>query len=265
MTTTTTHAPGTFCWLDLAAHDPAAAKRFYTQLFGWQAVDNQYGPGADDVYTMYRLDGRDTAASYGMDPNQKEMGIASAWLCYVAVESADAGAAKARELGGTVMAEPFDVMDVGRMALVEDPTGALFALWQAASHAGVGVRDEPGSVGWIELATKDTGKAGDFYMRLFGWTGQTMNTGMDYTVFHASGAMVGGMYAIKPEMEGMPPGWMPYFVAADVDASVERTKELGGTLLHGPFEVPGVGRMALIQDPQGAMFYLITFAAPQQS
>lgn len=263
--TLTTHAPGTFCWLDLGAHDPQAARRFYTALFGWEAKDNQYGPSEGDVYTMYRLDGKDVAASYGMDPNQKSMGMPSAWLCYVAVESADAGAAKAKELGATIMAEPFDVMDVGRMALVQDPTGALFALWQAARHTGFGVRGEPGSPGWFELATRDAAKASAFYQALFGWTVQTMNnTGIEYTVFSAPGGMVGGMFQIGPQQEGMPPCWLPYFVVEDTDSAAEKARPLGAEVMYGPLDIPGIGRFALLRDVQGAMFYLATFLPRQQ-
>ncbi|HET7462219.1 MAG TPA: VOC family protein [Longimicrobium sp.] len=266
MTSPTTHAPGTFCWLDLGAHDPQAARRFYTALFGWEADDNQYGPAEGDVYTMYRLDGKDVAASYGMDPNQKTMGIPSAWLCYVAVENADASAARAKELGATLMAEPFDVMEVGRMALVQDPTGALFALWQAARHTGFGVRGEPGSAGWFELATTDAARATSFYQELFGWTGQTMNAagGMDYTVFSGSTGMIGGMYQIGPQQAGMPPCWMPYFVVENTDAAADKAKTLGAEVMHGPMDIPGIGRFALLRDVQGAMFYLATFLPPQQ-
>jgi hypothetical protein len=262
MPTVTTHAPGTFCWLDLGAHDLGVAREFYTRLFGWETVENRYGPDEGDVYVMFTLRGRDVGAAYAMDPNQAMMGIASAWLCYVAVESADAGAARARELGASLMADPFDVMEVGRMALVQDPGGALFALWQGSSHPGVGVRDEPGAAGWWELATHDTERADEFYSRLFGWTGQAMEgtPGIEYTVFSGATGMVGGMYGITAQMEGMPPCWMPYFIVDGTDAAAEKVASLGGTVLHGPLDVPGVGRMALIRDPQGAMFNIITYA-----
>ena len=265
MPTFTTHAPGTFCWLDLGAQDAEAAKRFYTRLFGWEAADNRYGPAEGDVYTMYRLGGKDVAASYGMDPNQKTMGMPTAWLCYVAVEDADAAAARAKELGATVMAEAFDVMDSGRMALVQDPTGALFALWQGRSHPGFAVREEPGAAGWFELATRDPARAREFYTSLFGWTTSTMDTGVEYTVFHTPTRMAGGMYGITEGTEGMSPGWIPYFVVNGTEAAMEQAKELGGTVMHGPVEFPQVGRTALLRDAQGAMFHVITLAAPQES
>jgi predicted enzyme related to lactoylglutathione lyase len=265
MPTVTTHAPGTFCWLDLAAHDAEAAKRFYTQLFGWEAADNRYGPDEGDVYTMYRLGGKDVAASYGMDPNQKMMGMPSAWLCYVAVADAGAAAAQARSLGATVVADAFDVMDSGRMALVQDPTGALIALWQPNTHRGMGLRDEAGTAGWFELATNDTARAKEFYTALFGWTASTMDTGVEYTVFHGPTGMAGGMYGITKEMGEMPPCWLPYFVVDGTEAAIGTAKELGGAVLHGPMDMPGVGRTALLQDPQGAAFYVITLAAPRES
>src|SRR6476620_2983137 len=118
MPTVTAVTPGTFCWLELAAHDTGAARRFYTELFGWTPVDTKYGPGDEDIYTIYRLDGQDAAASYGMMGDQRSAGIPSNWLSYIAVEDVDASAARARELGGTVVGGPMDVMEHGRMAVV---------------------------------------------------------------------------------------------------------------------------------------------------
>lgn len=265
MPTVTTHAPGTFCWLDLAAHDAEAAKRFYTQLFGWEAADNRYGPDEGDVYTMYRLGGKDVAASYGMDPNQRMMGMPSAWLCYVAVENADAAAAQAKSLGATVMADAFDVMDAGRMALVQDPAGALLALWQPNTHRGMGLCDEAGTAGWFELGTNDTARAREFYTALFGWTTSTVDTGVEYTLFHGPAGTAGGMYGITEGMGEMPPCWLPYFVVNGTEAAMEKAKELGGTVLLGAFDVPNAGRVALLQDVQGAMLYVITMAEGQAS
>lgn len=265
MPTLTTHAPGTFCWLELHAHDAAAARRFYSALFGWSVRDTPIGPGEHDVYTVYQLDGRDAAASTAMAAEQKAGGMPSSWLEYIAVENADESAARARELGGTVLMGPFDAMDLGRMAIVQDPAGAVFALWQARRQPGLGVRDETGALGWSELATTDTGKAKTFYTGLFGWEGDTQDMGMEYTVFRGPTGMVGGMYAITPEMAGMPPCWMPYFLVDDADASAEKAGSLGATVLKEPSDIPGVGRFALIRDPQGAMFYVIRMQMPAAS
>jgi uncharacterized protein len=265
MTDTPTRAPGNFCWIDLGAHDAPAAKAFYTAFFGWTAVDSQYGPAEGDVYTMYKLGGRDVAASYAMDPNQKAMGMPSSWLSYVAVDSADASAARAKELGASLLAEPFDVMDVGRMALVQDPTGALFALWQAGRHEGVGVRGDPGSLGWNELATNDVARAREFYTALFGWRADVMDVGMEYTVFNGDTGPLAGAYALTPEMEGMPVCWLPYFGVEDPDAMAEKATSLGATVLKGPEDITGIGRFAMIRDPQGAMFYIMRFDPPANS
>jgi len=265
MTDTPTRAPGNFCWIDLGAHDAEAAKRFYTALFGWTSDDSQYGPAEGDVYTTYKLDGRAVAASYPMDADQKAMGIPSAWLSYVAVESADASAARAKELGASILAEPFDVMEHGRMAMVQDPTGALFALWQAGKHPGFGVRGDPGSLGWNELATNDVARAREFYTALFGWRAEVMNVGMEYTVFNGDTGPLAGAFALTPEMEGMPVCWLPYFGVEDADATAGKATSLGATVLKEPADIPGIGRFALIRDPQGAMFYIMRFDPPATS
>jgi uncharacterized protein len=262
MTDTPTRAPGNFCWIDLGAHDADAAKRFYTALFGWTADDRKYGASESDIYTMYRLRDRDAAASYPMDADQKAMGMPSAWLSYVAVDDAEASAARAKELGATLLAEAFDVLDYGRMALVQDPTGALFALWQAGTHQGVGVRGEPGSLGWNELATGDVARARDFYTALFGWRAEVMNVGMEYTVFHGDQGPLAGAFALTPEMEGMPTCWMPYFAVADPDGDAAKAGSLGATVLKEPADIPGIGRFAMLRDPQGAMFYIMRFDPP---
>jgi uncharacterized protein len=262
MPTVTTHAPGTFCWLELHAHDPAAAKRFYAEMFGWTTNDMPVGPGENDVYTVYQLDGRDVAASTAMMPEQRAGGMPSAWLQYIAVENADETAAKARELGGTVLMGPFDAMELGRMAIIQDPAGAVFAVWQAKSHPGLGVRGDTGSLGWNELATTDTAKAQEFYGGVFGWRGETQAMGMEYTVFHGETGMPGGMYQITEEMQGMPPCWLPYFAVDDADAAAGKARSLGATVMVGPADIPSVGRFALVRDPQGAMFYVIRFLPP---
>jgi predicted enzyme related to lactoylglutathione lyase len=206
---------------------------------------------------MYRLDGRDVAASYPMDADQKAMGMPSSWLSYVAVEDVDASAARAKELGASILAEPFDVMEHGRMAMVQDPTGALFALWQAGKHPGFGVRGDPGSLGWNELATNDVARARDFYTALFGWRAEVMNVGMEYTVFNGGTGPLAGAYALTPEMEGMPVCWLPYFGVEDADAMAAKATSLGATVLKEPADIPGVGRFAVLRDPQGATFSIL--------
>ncbi|HYJ80682.1 MAG TPA: VOC family protein [Longimicrobiaceae bacterium] len=266
MTSTSSHAPGTFCWVELAAHDPGAAKRFYTGMFGWTADESKFGPGDDDVYTTYRLDGRDAAAQSTMDQQRRGMGIPSHWLSYVSVASADESAGRVGGLGGTVLMEPFDVMDLGRMAIVQDPTGAVLALWQSGKHTGVGVRDEPNSLCWNELATTDAERAGAFYSGLFGWGTQAMEGGggMPYTMFTSGEAMAGGMFQVTPDMQ-MPSVWLPYFAVEDADAGAERARSLGASLIVPPTDIPKIGRFSLLQDPQGAMVYIIKLEYPETS
>jgi len=186
----------------------------------------------------------------------------TAWLSYVAVESADASAARAKELGASILAEPFDVMEHGRMAMVQDPAGALFALWRAGTHPGFGVRGDPGSVGWNELATSDVARARDFYTALFGWRAEVMNVGMEYTVFNGDTGPLAGAYALTSEMEGMPVCWLPYFGVEDPDTMAAKATSLGATVLKEPADIPGIGRFAMVRDPQGAMFYIMRFDPP---
>jgi uncharacterized protein len=261
MPSMTAYAPGTFCWTDLAAHDTQTAERFYTALFGWTARHDRFGPADDEVYIMLLKDGRDVAALYRMDPTQQSQGIPSSWLNYVAVESAAQAAAKARELGGTVLADAFEVMDFGRMALLADPHGAVVAAWEAGKHIGAGVRDEPGTMCWNELGSRDPARSAEFYAGLFGWTPTPFEGGdAPYTYFMNGEAQAGGMFTLTPAMAGMPPAWTPYFAVEDTDEAARRTAELGGTVLHPPHDLPNVGRWSLLQDPQGAMFNVIRLA-----
>ncbi len=254
------YAPGTFCWVELGTSDGEAAKKFYTGLFGWDFTDTPIGPGM--VYTMLKQDGKDVGALYQLMPEMKAQGIPPHWLSYVSVTSADETAAKAKEAGGALMKEPFDVSTVGRMAVVQDPTGAVFALWQAGTHAGAGVVNVPNSLVWNELMTTDTAKAGDFYTTLFGWTKDVQQFGMEYALFKNGDRGAGGMLAITPEMGPIPPNWMVYFAVDDCDATAEKASSLGGQIMKPAEDIPGVGRFAVLLDPQGAAFAIIKTAMP---
>jgi predicted enzyme related to lactoylglutathione lyase len=248
--------PGTFCWVELATSDSAAAKNFYTQLFGWQFVDHPMGP--DGVYTMLQLEGKDVAALYELMPDMKAQGIPPHWLSYVSVTSADETAEKAKAAGATLMKEPFDVYDVGRMAVVQDPTGAVFALWQAKEHKGAGLYNGPNSLCWNELGTTDTEKAGEFYSNVFGWTREGFSESpVEYTMFNNGDRGAGGMYKITPDMGPIPPHWMVYFAVDDCDAKAQKITELGGSVMKPPDDIPNVGRFAIVTDPQGAHFAII--------
>jgi len=259
MQETAGYKPGTFCWVELATTDGKAAKKFYTELFSWTGNDMPVGPGM--TYTILLLDGqegKDVGALFQMTPEMRAQGIPPNWLSYVSVTNADESAAKAKELGATLMKEPFDVMDVGRMAVIQDPTGAVFAIWQAGAHKGASVVNVPGSLVWNELATTDAAKDGAFYDGLFGWKADAQDFGgMKYTIFQHGERGAGGMYELTPEMAGVPPHWLVYFSVDDCDAKVKKATELGAKTIKPADDIPGVGRFAILQDPQGAYFAVI--------
>ena len=261
MQETPTFAPGTFCWLELGTSDGEAAKKFYTELFGWTFEDHPMGPGM--VYTMLKQDGKDVGALYQLNEEMKSAGVPPHWMSYVAVASADESAAKAKEAGATLMKEPFDVMDVGRMAVVQDPTGAVFCLWQAGANPGVKIYNVPNSLAWNELSTSDTDKAGEFYSTLFGWTRNVQQFGpMTYTTFRNNDRPAGGMYKPGPEMGNIPPHWLPYIAVDDCDSTLAKANELGAKTLSPPMDIPDTGRFAVFQDPQGAVIAIIKLINP---
>ena len=247
------HQPGTFCWFELATSDQDAAKEFYSNMFGWTPDDQPMGEG--ETYTMLKLRGRDVGALHKARPGQP-----TAWGEYIAVTSADAAAEKAKSLGGNVVMPPFDVFEAGRMAVVQDPAGAFFSLWEAKLNPGVGLFAEPGAPCWSELATSDVEAAKTFYSGLFGWNLKTgsADSPMPYTEIHAGdGPPFGGMYPMPPQMQGVPPHWMPYFAVDDTDAFVTKATSNGASTIVPPTDIPDVGRFAVIRDPQGAVFAVI--------
>lgn len=262
MTEMSEYEPGTFCWVDLATTDAEGAKKFYSELMGWETNDVPVGEGM--VYTMLHVDGKEVAALYKQDEQQQAQGIPPHWLAYVSVASADEVAEKARSLGGQVLSEPFDVYDSGRMAPIQDPTGAVFAVWQPKQHIGARLVNQPGTMTWTELATNDRETAKEFYTKLFDWDSRTdeMET-TTYTTFLNGERMNAGMVQMTEEWGDIPPHWMVYFAVEDTDRDVERIKELGGQILVPPTDIPEIGRFAVVQDPQGAAFSIIKLANPQ--
>ena len=253
MSQMTTHAPGTFSWVELGTTNTDAAKRFYSGLFGWEPMDTAAGEAG--IYTLLKLRGREVGGLSAMQKDQLAQGVPPHWLPYFSVTSADDTTKNATALGGRVLAGPFDVMEHGRMSVLQDPTGAAFAIWQAKSHPGAGVRDEPGSISWCELLTTDAAKSGKFFTGLFGWTTMDMPMGpLKYTIFSSGSTQVGGMMTIMKEWGPMPSNWLTYFAVADCDATAEKAKKLGGTIMKPPDDVPNMGRFAILHDPQGGTF-----------
>ena len=252
----TSYAPGTFSWAELVTSDAGAAKAFYTEAFGWSYDDNPVPDGP--VYSMALRDGKQVAALFASDEQPPH------WNCYVTVASADETAAKAKEAGATVMAEPFDVMDVGRMAVIADPTGAVLAVWEPRRHIGARIVNEPGALCWNELATNDVAAAKKFYEGLFGWSTEDMGDGA-YTMVRVGDRTNGGIRPMGEMESGMPPNWLAYFAVPDSDESAAKAGELGGNAIVPPMDVP-VGessRIAVIADPQRAVFGI--FSGPLDS
>jgi predicted enzyme related to lactoylglutathione lyase len=248
--------PGNFCWFELATSDQAAAKKFYGSLFGWAANDSPMGP--DVFYTMFELGGRNVGAAYTLDADRAKQGVPPHWGTYVAVANADEMATKAKTLGATLLAGPFDVSEHGRMAVLCDPTGAIVNLWQAIQHQGVGAWGEVGAFCWSELMTRDTTAAAKFYTALFGWkTKVTDGSGFPYTHWQNDCADIGGMMAIQENWGPMPPNWGNYVQVQNCDETAAKASSLGGKVCKPPTDIPDTGRFAMLQDPQGAMFSVI--------
>lgn len=253
---TASHTPGMFTWIELATSDQAGAKSFYTSLFGWTADDSPMAPGG--FYTMFRLNGKDVGGGYTLMPDQVAMHVPPNWLVYVAVESADAAIEKTKQLGGTVLAGPIDVMDLGRMAVLSDPTGAVFAVWQTKKYSGIDIIGADGTFSWADLNTSDPKRAGEFYSALFGWhldKGENDPEG-GYLHIKCGEHFIGGIPPAQALQPGVPPHWLIYFHASDCDALSNKAKSLGANVRFGPVTMENVGRFAIVADPQGAYFSL---------
>ncbi|MEA2297386.1 MAG: uncharacterized protein QOF77_322 [Solirubrobacteraceae bacterium] len=244
------YTPGTFSWTDLATTDQEGAKAFYAALFGWEAEDMPVGEGT--VYSMMRRDGKNVAAIAPQPQQQRDAGVPPLWQSYVSVESADATADLVKEHGGTVHAGPFDVLEAGRMAVIQDPHGAFFMIWEAGRHFGAALVNAPGALAWNELSTPDFDAAATFYGAVFGWTTTAFEGSPDpYRVIMNGERSNGGM---RPQSSsGAPPHWLVYFGVENLDAALEQVEQLGGTRHAGPIDI-GVARIAVVADPQGATF-----------
>lgn len=236
-------------WVDIGVPDIDAARDFYSALFGWEIPK---GPEEMGGYSLAMLDGR-LVAGIGPATNPGP----PVWTTYVIVDSADDTAAKAKAAGGTVVLEPMDVGDAGRMAVLTDRTGAFISLWQAGATKGAGVVNEPNTYSWSELLTSDTAAAKEFYAAVFGWGEQTYGDAGPvgaYTEWKLGDRSVGGMMNRPPQMPPMVPDyWAVYFAVADIDATLAKLKELGATVMVGPIAIEP-GTFATVIDPSGGMF-----------
>ena len=253
------HPLGAPTWFELGTKDQAAAETFYGELFGWTLRKTAMPDGSH--YTIFQLDGRDVAACYTLMADMVAAGVPPHWGVYFKVADCDASVDKVRANGGSVFCEPFEVMEHLRMASVGDPEGAAFNLHQPRLHPGVGVIREPNAVLWVELATRDIARAQAFYGAVLGWTATPFDAGpTQYRVLSCGGCEsgFGGLMEMNEMWEGIPSHWSIYLHVVDVDAILAKTVALGGSVCVPAFDVPGVGRIARIDDPTGAGCYVMT-------
>jgi predicted enzyme related to lactoylglutathione lyase len=271
------YIPGVPCWIDTNQPDPEAALPFYQGLFGWKAEDVMPA-GSPAKYFIGRIRGGDVAAIGSIPEGAPPMAV---WNTYIWVDSADDSATKAQKAGGTVLMEPFDVSDAGRMAVISDPEGAVFSLWQAKNHKGAKVVNEHGSLNFNGLATRDPRAAQAFYGTVFGWTTLDLPSGAMWTLpgygdhleerspglrqqmaqMGAPDGFIDVVAALNPIADNdsqTPAHWSVTFGVDNADATVAKARKLGGEIVAGPFDAPWT-RMAVIKDPQGATFIASQF------
>ena len=241
----TAYTPGTFCWVDLAARDPEAAGAFYAAVLGW-GIGPSGGPETAD-YRVATVDGKSVAGIH------RGRSGTPAWTSYVSVEDADASAARAGELGGTLAMGPMQVLELGRSALLIDPQGAAVAIWEPGTMPGAALVNDPGALTLNQLNTHDVPAATAFYTGLFGWEiAQVVEDPIPYWGIHRDGWLNGGVMALQPGNPA-PPHWLPYFTVDDADAADASIVDAGGAVVV-PVMPAGEGRFLVAMDPQGAAF-----------
>ena len=251
----TEYAPGSPSWADLLSHNGQAAKDFYTALFGWEYQDHPAGP--DMTYTMYTHNGQAACASAEAGPGQEN--LPAHWSVYVTVDDLEAAVERAKAAGGTVVFDPMDVLDVGRMAIIQDKEGAFLRLWYPLKHAGAEVMHEPGALTWFELATTDPESAAAFYRQVLGVEiNQDENVQeFPYWLMTIGDQMVGGIIQIGEDWGPVPPNWGVYFGVNDVDATTAQAKDLGGSAIIEPRDLLDFARFSVLRDAEGAVFTII--------
>ena len=265
------HPHGLFSWTDISLPDPSKGSEFYTTLFGWEAED-QHDPDGNYIYTMFSKDGESVA---GLGPQPQEMaesGIPPMWGSYVSVDDVEAAVERVTANGGAVILPVMDVFTSGRMAVASDPTGGAVSLWQAGDHKGAGVFNSHGAMTWNELATRDTEAAKTFYAAVFGWEFEAMPGDFEYWLIKCLSKVAGDADAdddynggLMPMDENwpaeLPAHWMVYFNVDDTDAAIAELEQLGGNVSVPAFDT-NAGRIAVVNDPQGGTFSVISPPQP---
>ena len=242
-------------WVDCATLELEPAETFYAAVFGWTS-EHMVAPDGR-TYSIQKLDGNMVAAIYELNEGMRSARVPPHWATYFVVNDVDATVALVKAEGGAVVIAPFDDPVVGRMAIIRDSTGGHVRLWHATPLTGAEVFNVAGALTWSELMTGEPEKAADFYEKVLGVDTETSEDPMPYTTLGVEGRPVAGILKLTPEMGDMPPSWDVYFASDDVDETVAKVKSAGGTALREAFEIPNVGRMAVLQDPFGAVFEVI--------
>lgn len=254
MAETTTSVASKPIWLDLSSGDPAGSREYYGKLFGWKVEvnpDPQYGG-----YALAKLSGKDVA---GIGPKQDQSGP-SAWMVYIGTKDADDTVKKTTAAGGTVIVEPMQVGPQGRMVVIQDPAGAFLGVWEPGVMKGMEVMNSPSSFDWAELSARGIDETNAFYNKVFGWSTKKSPMGEmgDYTEFQVDGKSIAGGMEMNPMVPAeVPSYWMPYFCVEDIDKAFQKATDLGGKEMVPPSDYPN-GRFAILSDPQGATFGLMT-------
>jgi predicted enzyme related to lactoylglutathione lyase len=258
----TEYAHGQFSWIDLMARDMVAACEFYGKLLGWKHVPMETHGGPP--YHQFELDGQSVGGIGQMSAEMKSHGIPPTWNSYVNVDDIETVVAKAKELGATVTVPVTKVTDAGWLAYVQDPAGATIAFWQKNQNIGAQLLNAPGALCWNELSTNDIEKARSFYGSLLGWEFvDNPHSPTKYYLIKNQGKDNGGLMQMDEQFGDSPPHWMIYLSVTDADATASKTTQLGGHVYVPPFDTI-VGRLAVLADPQGATFSVITLLEPDE-
>ncbi|WP_327289977.1 VOC family protein [Streptomyces sp. NBC_01198] len=248
------YAPGTPCWIDLMVPDQQAGLDFYRDLFGWQG---EVGPEEYGGYSVCTQKGQPVAGLMKAMAMGDQPVPPVAWTTYFAVDDADATEAAVKANGGTVIMPTSDVMELGRMFVAADPFGAVFGAWQAREFKGAGIVNEHGALVWSQLHSPDPAGAGAFYSAVLGLTAGPMPEMPEFEGFQVNGRSIGGVMGMENLPEGTPPHWLVNFAVDDTDSVVDALVRRNGTVIAPPFDMDKVGRLAVVQDPQGGVFAVV--------
>lgn len=250
---------GVFCWADLATSDPAGAKAFYGGLFGWEFDDQPIDSGG--VYSLAKIEGYNVAGIGDMPPDMQGQGMPPFWASYVKHSDVDSVAAKVAKAGGTLMMPPMDVMNQGRMAMLQDPAGAVVGVWQPKEHTGAQLVNRPNALVWNELQTRDSEGARAFFSAVLGWEIDA-DPASGYLLCKVNGRTHAGIMQLDESWGDVPNNWAVYFAVEDLEASVAKVKDLGGNIFVPPTDAGDMGRFSVVQDPQGGSFLIMQFNNP---